>query len=131
MYYNIAQVFEKNPRVTFMIAEGYHLYLDVFGYNVRLHHGHSIKFNKNVGGIFPTVYKAIMQWNKARQANLDIFGHFHQMRNGGNFIVNGSLIGYNTYSIFITAEYELPRQKFFMYTSSGEVVGEYPIFLNQ
>lgn len=131
MYYNLLDHFRSEGRVQFMIADGYHLYLSFFGRDIRLHHGHSIRFNKNVGGIFPTVYKAIMQWNKGKRADLDVFGHFHSMRNGGNFIVNGSLIGYNTYAVFITAEYEKPRQKFFMYTNGGEVVGEYPVFLDE
>lgn len=130
MYHNIKSVFEKEKRLTFIIAEGYHTYLELFGKTIRFHHGHSIKFNKNVGGIFPTVYKAIMQWNKGRKADLDIFGHFHQMRNGGNFICNGSLIGYNAFAVFITAEYEVPKQKFFLFTSNGEVTQECPIFLD-
>lgn len=130
MYHNLRSVFENEKRLTFIIAEGYHTYLNLFGRTIRFHHGHSIKFNKNVGGIFPTVYKAIMQWNKGRHADLDVFGHFHQMRNGGNFICNGSLIGYNAFAIFITAEYERPRQKFFLFTSTGEVTQECPIFLD-
>ena len=55
--------------------------------------------------------------------------HFHQLKNGGNFITNGSLIGYNAFAIQIKADYEPPRQKFFMYSSTGEVAGEFPIFL--
>jgi hypothetical protein len=129
MYHNMRNVFKNEKRLTWIIADGYHTYLEVFGKTIRFHHGHAIKFNKNVGGIFPTVYKAIMQWNKARPADYDVFGHFHQMRNGGNFICNGSLIGYNAFAIFITAEYEKPKQKFFMLASNGEIIGEFPIFL--
>jgi hypothetical protein len=129
MYHNLKNVFKNEKRLKWIIADGYHTYLELFGKTVRFHHGHSIKFNKNVGGIFPTVYKAIMQWNKAKKADYDIMGHFHQSRNGGNFICNGSLIGYNAFSVFITAEYEKPKQKFFMLASNGEIIGEFPIFL--
>jgi hypothetical protein len=32
------------------------------------------------------------------------------MRDGGNFVSNGSIIGHNAYAISIKADYEKPRQ---------------------
>jgi len=128
MYNNIAHNIQ-DKRVKWMIAEGYHTYLDVFNYKIRFHHGHAIRYNGGVGGIFIPSYKAIAQWNKAIKADLDIFAHFHQLRNGGNFICNGSLIGYNPYGIWIKGEKEPPRQKFLLYSSGGEIIDEHPIFL--
>jgi hypothetical protein len=59
-------------------------------------------------------YKSISQWNKARKADLDVFGHFHQQKDGGNFVSNGSLIGWNSYAIRIKADFEKPSQAFFL-----------------
>src|SRR5208337_2538899 len=39
---------------------------------------------------------------------------FHQYVNYGNFVCNGSLIGYNAYAISIKAAYERPQQAFFL-----------------
>jgi hypothetical protein len=69
--------------------------LQIYDVTVRFHHGHSIRYAGGVGGIYIPTNKAIAQWNKGRHADLDVFGHFHQLRDGGNFICNGSLIGYN------------------------------------
>lgn len=129
MYHNLKLLFSKEKRLEFVIADGYHTYLELFGKVIRLHHGHAIRYYGGIGGIFIPVFKAIAQWNKARVADLDVFGHFHQLKNGGNFICNGSLIGYSPFSIRMKADYEKPYQKFFMLTSTGIVVAEYPIFL--
>ncbi len=114
MYHNLANHFRNEKRVKFMIPEGYLSYVDIFNTTVRFHHGHSIQYGGGIGGIFVPAFKAISQWNKSRWATVDVFGHFHQQRNGGNFLCNGSLIGYNAYAVAIKAEFEKPMQTFFL-----------------
>lgn len=116
MYFALADEFKSEPRVHFIIGSGYHTYLYLFDgkYTVRFHHGHSIRFYGGVGGISIPVNKAIAQWNKARRADLDVFGHFHQFLDGGDWVTNGSLIGYNAFALSIKASPEPPRQAFFL-----------------
>ena len=114
MYHNLAQYFKGNPRVTFIIPRSYLSYMQVYNYTIRFHHGHDIKYGGGIGGLFIPTYKAISQWNKGRHADLDCFGHWHQTKDGGNFYCNGSLIGFNPYAISIKADYEPPRQNFFL-----------------
>jgi hypothetical protein len=110
MYNNLALHYAKEKRVRFIISNSYHIYLPVYDFTVRFHHGHAINYGGGVGGIYIPVNKAIAQWNKATKAYMDFFGHFHQMRDGGNFVSNGSIIGHNAYAISIKADYEKPRQ---------------------
>jgi len=128
MYNVMAEYFKDEKRIKFIIDSGYHTYVNVFGKLIRFHHGHNMRYMGGIGGIFIPAYKAISQWNKGRVADLDCFGHFHSLKNGGTFISNGSVIGYGPYSVRIKADYEIPSQKFFMFTPSGQVIGEYPIF---
>jgi hypothetical protein len=115
MYHNLQAQFKDEPRVKFLIAEGYHSYLNLFGtYPIRFHHGHSIRYWGGVGGLTIPVNKAINEWNKNRHVKLDVFGHFHQHMDGGNFIANGSLVGYNAFAVSIKAAYEKPMQSFFL-----------------
>jgi hypothetical protein len=115
MYYVMRDHYKGNSRVKFQIATGYHSYVTFFDkYVVRFHHGHQINYQGGVGGITIPVNKGIAQWNKARPVNLDVFGHFHTAFDGGNFICNGSLIGYNAYAVSIKASYEKPSQTFFL-----------------
>jgi len=116
MYYSIRDFFKAEKRVKFIVATGYHSFVRFFEgrYEIRFHHGHMINYQGGVGGITIPVNKAIAQWNKAHAVNLDVFGHFHTKFDGGNFIANGSLIGYNAFAVSIKASYEKPSQTFFL-----------------
>jgi hypothetical protein len=64
--------------VEWEVAEGAHLYADIKGHAVRLHHGSGIRYQGGVGGISIPLNKAIASWNEGRRADLDILGHWHQ-----------------------------------------------------
>lgn len=131
MYRNIANFFAGEKRVRFIVAEGYHTYFDIYDLTLRFHHGHSINYGGGVGGITIPVNKAIAQWNKGQHADLDVFGHFHQRFDGGNFIANGSLIGFNAYAVRIKASYEPPTQQFFLINSKFGKTVVAPILLGK
>lgn len=117
MYYHLRDFFRGEPRIKFQIAEGYHSFVHLFDdrYIIRFHHGHAINYGGGVGGITIPVNKAIAQWNIAdKNVNLDVFGHFHQFIDAGNFVANGSLIGYNDFAVRIKAAFEKPQQAFFL-----------------
>lgn len=115
MYHHMENYFKGNPRVEFLIADGYLSYVTVFeNYTVCLSHGHAVKYGGGVGGLTIPANKAIAQWEKLRHADLYCFGHFHQFFDGGNFICNGSLIGYNAFAVFIKGGFEKPKQAFFL-----------------
>lgn len=119
MYRNLAEYFEDDPRVTFIITEGGISYIKVYEKTTRLMHGHSFKSGGGVGGITIPIRKGIMQLNKSKWADLTIMGHFHQLLFMEDLIVNGSLIGWNTFAQWIKADYEPPRQAFFVMHSHG------------
>lgn len=116
MYLMLRDRFENNKRVKFIVQNGYHSYVSFFEgrFIARFHHGHQINYQGGVGGITIPVNKAIAQWNKARHADLDVFGHFHTKFDGGNFISNGALIGYSAYAVSIKGTYEEPSQQQFL-----------------
>lgn len=119
-----------NSRIKFIINRSYHTYMTVFNKIIRLHHGHQIRYNGGVGGIYIPVNKAIAQWNKGKKADYDVIGHFHQRRDGGNFICNGSIIGHNSFALSIKADYEEPQQTFFLiHKTKGKTIVA-PILLN-
>lgn len=111
MYVSLRDQFAGNPRVEFIISEGAHTYVEIYDYRVRFLHGHDMKFGGGVGGLTVPVNKAIAQWDKARRAYLTCFGHFHQRFDGGNFLANGSMIGYNAFALSIKASAEAPAQQ--------------------
>lgn len=116
MYLMLRDHFAGNKRVKFIVQNGYHSYVSFFEgrFTARFHHGHQINYQGGVGGITIPVNKGIAQWNKARHADLDVFGHFHTKFDGGNFVSNGCLIGYSAYAVSIKGSYEEPSQQQFL-----------------
>lgn len=112
LYRMLAREWKDEKRVEFYIAEGHHLYLPLFNYLVRFHHGDGIQYHGGVGGLHIPLNKAIAQWNTIQTADLDVLGHWHQCMDTGKAIVNGSVIGYGAYSLIVKAGYEPPRQAY-------------------
>lgn len=131
MYRNLEQLFRSEDRVQFQIARSYHSYLDVLGMTVRLHHGNAIHYYGGVGDIYISTNKAIADWNRARHADLDIFGHHHRLRDGSDFLSNGSLIGYNAYAVRIKARYEPPRQALAVIDNRRGRTCTWPIYVDR
>jgi hypothetical protein len=114
MYHNLAKLFTNEPRVNFVIADGSHVYLDVYGYRLRFTHGDDIQYGGGIGGISIPARKKIDRWNSANKADYTFMGHFHQCRNFGDFVTNGSNLGPTAYSQSIGAEDEPPQQAAFL-----------------
>lgn len=131
MYSHLRKRFANESRLQFIVPDGYHSHVQVYGQTVRFHHGHAIKYQGGIGGIFIPAFKAIAQWNKARGADLDVFGHFHQSKDGGNFLSNGSLIGYNGFAVSIKADYEPPKQTLFLLDKKRGRTATWPILLDR
>lgn len=120
---------EFTDKVTWVVGESYHTYLNVYDKTFRLHHGDGLKYQGGIGGLTIPVEKAIAAWNKGRVADLDIFGHWHQSQQNPKWVSNGSLIGFNAYAIGIKASYELPQQTYFLFDKKRGRTGTWPIFL--
>jgi len=131
MYYSLQNMYENDDRVEFIINNSYHTYVNLFDkYLLRFHHGDSIRYRGGVGGITIPVNKAIAQWNKGKEAYLDLFGHYHTPMAGGAFISNGSLCGHNAFAIGIKADYYEPQQMFVMIEESRGKTATHPIFVS-
>lgn len=129
MFVNLKNHFRHEPRIQFIVPEAPHSYLRVYDTTIRFQHGHMVKYGGGVGGLTIPLNKAIGQWNQGRHADLDVLGHFHQMFDGGRFIVNGSLIGYDSFALSIKASYEVPKQVLFLLDRKRGRTFTVPIYL--
>jgi hypothetical protein len=114
MYNLVAERYANEPRLEFSIANGYLLFMEVYGTTLRLHHGDGIKYQGGVGGVGIPMNKAIAQWNKMRRADIDIIGHWHTRQTARDYVINGSLIGFSPYALSIKCSYEPPIQSFML-----------------
>lgn len=129
MYHNLAKVFRDEKRVRFVIEDSYHTYLRVYGYTVRFHHGHAVRYQGGVGGLHIPLNKALAQWDKTRKADVDCYGHWHTYLPSRRYVGNGSLIGFSPFAIWIKAEYEPPIQAFFLIDKKRGVTVHIPILV--
>lgn len=114
MYHHIKNHFRNEKRVQFIISPSSLSYVDVFGYVICFQHGHNINYQGGIGGLTIPANKAIAQWQKSQHADLYCFGHHHTQFDGGSFIANGSMIGWNAYAIASKCSYDVPKQTFFL-----------------
>lgn len=127
--YRTMQAANRHKNVTYQLGIGYHNWLNLDGFKVRLHHGQAIRSNGGIGGVSISANKAIAQWNRDQPANLDIFGHHHQFNWLYNrYVSNGSLIGWNAFANFIKAEFQPPCQSLVMIDRDRGVTKAVPIF---
>lgn len=96
----------------FVVADGDHIYMDVYDFTLRFHHGDNFNYSGGVGGISPPLLRGISRLESFRHADYTFIGHFHQYADFGSIMVNGSVIGYGPYSVKINAPYEKPQQAF-------------------
>ena len=112
MYHTLSQFFESESRINFQISNGYFNYLEIYGKTIRFSHGDFVGYNGGIGGVSIPLNKHIYRANQQTQADLSCIGHFHQLTRGTEFIINGSLIGFNAYAQSIGASPERPQQAF-------------------
>ena len=129
MYHFLSDHFKGEKRVKFIIPTGYMSYMDIYGMKLRFMHGHAVKFGGGIGGITIPLNKAIAQWDKSHRADLTVLGHFHQRFDGGNFIVNGALIGFSAFALSIKASFEKPSQQLFLIDKDRGKTATWPILL--
>ncbi len=107
--------YRGSEKVNVIVAKSDFLIYNAWeNFKIRFHHGDSLRYYGGVGGLTIPANKKISNWNQGTPVNLDVFGHFHQFFDGGNFISNGSLIGYSPYAQMIGAKFEKPKQGFFL-----------------
>lgn len=88
-------------------------------------HGFQIKGSGNgtVCGIYPSLNRLSMKWDKTFKQDKIFIGHFHTCVSIPNATVNGSIIGYNSFSLTNGFAYEEPAQMYELYdTNIGQII---------
>ena len=129
MYNLLMQHFaaKGETRIEFQIPSGYFNWVKVLDRDIRCHHGDNMRYNGGVGGIHIPVKKAIAQWNKARHADLDVFGHWHTLIWTEDYVINGSLIGYNAFAEMLKCDYTKAAQSLCLIHARYGKTAQYPI----
>lgn len=88
-------------------------------------HGFQIKAQgtNTVCGIYPALNRLNMKWKQIFNQDKIYLGHFHSCIAIPNVVVNGSIIGYNTFALSNGFAYEEPAQMYQVFdTEIGELL---------
>ncbi len=127
MYYNLAHRF---PKLNWVMADGLHVYLKMYDFSVRFHHGDTIGFG-GVQGPYTYLNRRIYQWDQAQKADYSIQGHLHCYTVGTRrWLINGSLIGYSPYAMTFGGEFQPPIQAFILMDKKRGPTVQIPILVD-
>lgn len=111
LYCHLAQ---RIPEVQWGIGQDEHQNINVLGYGLHFYHGTNVRFQGGTGGLSVPLLRNAPKWDTVQPADYHCIGHWHQQRDFGKCLVNGSLVGYDAFARSLPAEYEPPRQTFFL-----------------
>jgi predicted phosphodiesterase len=103
IYNWLADTLRDDDRITFGISTSPEQLIDVYGTTLLLSHGDGFRSAGGVGGLYPSMLKWLLRKHQLYSATKRDFdfaciGHWHQDLYGQDFIVNGSLKGYDEYA---------------------------------
>lgn len=132
MYAQIAQYFRNEPRLKFILPTSQFTFLDdVYGKTIRFLHGDVFKFAGGVGGITVPLFRSLARWESVKRADMTCMGHWHQRISLWNLMVNGSLIGFNSYAMGGGFAFEAPVQSMRMLVPGRFVASDIPLFVSE
>lgn len=132
LYAQLALVFKDEPRLKFIMPTSQFTFLDdVYGRTIRFLHGDVFRFAGGVGGITIPMFKALAQWEKVKRADLTCMGHWHQRICLPDAMVNGSLIGYDSYAMGGGFPFQHPVQSMRMLDAQRWCSTDIPLWVSE
>jgi len=133
-YQLLSTHFAKDKRVTFLIPEGSDAYFKVFNTRFLLTHGDQFRGGDGFAGAIVPIARGDKR-KRARNSQTNraydvaMMGHWHQYIHTGEFVVNGSLKGYDEYAYAGNFGFELAAQAAFIVHPQHGVTFRFPVFV--
>ncbi len=133
LYNWLADTLRHDKRIQFSIAVAPEQIVPIYGTRFLLTHGDGFRSAGGVGGIYPSMLKFLHRKHElyartGKPWDVACMGHWHQYLTGPDFIVNGSLKGYDEYAKNSAFSFERPRQAFFLVTPERGITVQTPVY---
>lgn len=121
VYNWLADTLRDDERITFTLTTSPQQLIDVYDTTFLLTHGDGFRSAGGVGGLYPSLLKYMLRMHDLysqtkRDFDYALMGHWHQALWGQDFVVNGSLKGYDEYAKDGGFKFEIPQQQLFVVT---------------
>jgi predicted phosphodiesterase len=133
IYNWLADTLRHDDRIKFSISTAPAQRFDVYSTRFLLTHGDAFRSAGGVGGLYPSMLKYLLRMHQLYSTARDDFdvallGHWHQYLTGKDFVVNGSLKGYDEYARSGGFTFERPQQALFVVTPENGITQSMPVF---
>lgn len=134
VFYNwLAAALADDKRVTFSLTPAPEQVVAVYDTRFLLTHGDGFRSAGGVGGIYPSMLKFLHRKHQqfadtGQPWNVALMGHWHQYLTGPDFIVNGSLKGYDEYAARNGFGFEPARQALAIVTPERGITQQMPVY---
>lgn len=108
-------------------------YFDVYDWTLHVTHGTSVRYAGGIQGVQTPLNKAAVQWSKQRPGDkrtVHLLGHLHTLLFGGDWLLNGSIVGYGPHAAFLRCSPEPPAQWFFLIDSKRGPTNFTPLWVS-
>lgn len=129
----LARSFANDKRITFDIPEAADCRVEIYDHAIMLTHGDQTTGGSGIGGIWPPLMRLAARKRARYDAvgqsfDLMACGHWHQLVYGPDFIVNGSLKGWDEYAAVSNFSFEPPQQAAWLMVPEHGKTWTAPIF---
>jgi len=133
IYNWLADMLRGDERITFSITTSPGQVYPIYGTVFHQIHGDQFRSAGGIGGLYPSMLKYLHRMDslyasQGQRVDYHLLGHWHQYLTGPNFIVNGSLKGYDEYAKTSGFGFEKPRQALAVVTPERGVVQQMPVY---
>lgn len=133
IYNWLADSLRADERVQFVISTAAEQRFDIYETRFYMHHGDGFRSAGGVGGLYPSLLKWLLKTHQIYSIMNDdwqfaIMGHWHQLLWGSDFIVNGSLKGFDEYALSGKFGYEQAQQALMVVTPEHGITNRMNIF---
>lgn len=135
----LADQLAEEDGITFDVPASFDTVFEVYGYRFNLEHGDNFKFSgtAEIGSIGPVKRGTLRKLNRTtaegQPFDYNLVGHFHQYVPAAsqNFVMNGSLKGYDEYARSWQFKPEPPQQALMVCTPEHGVTVQAPVFVGK
>lgn len=118
IYNWLADHLRDDNRITFGISTSPEQLIDIYDTTILLTHGDGFRSQGGVGGLYPSLMKFLLRKHdlyagQKRNFDIAVMGHWHSPKWGEDFVVNGSIKGYDEYAKDGGFKYSRPSQQLF------------------
>jgi hypothetical protein len=133
MYQFLQRTFASDDRISFQIPEGPDADYALLGTGYRLTHGDTFRGGDGIIGPIGPVTRGTLKRGRmagAMGAPFDqlILGHWHTLTWGSNFIINGSLKGFDEFAMSLSITPEAPAQALWLTTEKHGRTIQLPVY---